>query len=359
MHILFISGLDVRGGEARSLYQLITQIRDKVQASIVLPCGSPLVEKYQSLGCKVYQVHYHSCLQSIPSQKWKLLVKYPSRLAQYLVGKFGGVSSISRQINMTTVDIIHANSSREDLGALLAQKYHKPIIWHLREFGDLDYPCYSYRRDYVRFMDNAATEFIAISDAVREHWVKKGLSAERIVRIYNGVDTNVQQKDYRKKNNDGIVRFLIIGFLSEAKGQHELISAIGLLPESIKGTIQLDIVGGYNSSYFALLKATVGKMGLENTIHFLGYDKDIANKVWRYDCGFMCSRSEGFGRVTVEYMMAGLPVIASDSGANSEIVKDGKNGLLYQQGNLNDRPSHPMDRLRRLFAVAADRQGRG
>ena len=44
-------------------------------------------------------------------------------------------------------------------------------------------------------------------------------------------------------------------------------------------------------------------------------------------------KDEGFGRVTIEYMMAGLCVIASDTGANSELIEDGKSGLLYQYGN--------------------------
>jgi len=47
----------------------------------------------------------------------------------------------------------------------------------------------------------------------------------------------------------------------------------------------------------------------------------------------MCSRSEGFGRVTAEYMHAQLGIIASDSGANPELIEDGVTGLLFKSGD--------------------------
>ena len=45
----------------------------------------------------------------------------------------------------------------------------------------------------------------------------------------------------------------------------------------------------------------------------------------------MCSKAEGFGRVTAEYMHAGLGVIASDCGANPELIQNEKTGLLYNK----------------------------
>jgi hypothetical protein len=50
----------------------------------------------------------------------------------------------------------------------------------------------------------------------------------------------------------------------------------------------------------------------------------------------MCSRLEAFGRVTVEAMLCKKPVIGANTGGTLDIVKDGKNGLLYQFGNVSD-----------------------
>ena len=43
----------------------------------------------------------------------------------------------------------------------------------------------------------------------------------------------------------------------------------------------------------------------------------------------MSSPYEAFGRVTIEYMMAGLPVIGRNGGATPEIIKENETGMLY------------------------------
>ena len=50
----------------------------------------------------------------------------------------------------------------------------------------------------------------------------------------------------------------------------------------------------------------------------------------------VCSNREAFGRVTVEAMFAGNPVLAADSGANIELVQDKKNGRIYKNKDLVD-----------------------
>ena len=47
----------------------------------------------------------------------------------------------------------------------------------------------------------------------------------------------------------------------------------------------------------------------------------------------MCSRSEAFGRVTVEYLRRGRPVIGTRSGGTPELVEDGVTGFLYEPGD--------------------------
>ncbi len=47
------------------------------------------------------------------------------------------------------------------------------------------------------------------------------------------------------------------------------------------------------------------------------------------DCVLVCSKSEAFGRVTIEGMKSGRVVIASNTGAGSELIEDGKNGYLF------------------------------
>ena len=50
----------------------------------------------------------------------------------------------------------------------------------------------------------------------------------------------------------------------------------------------------------------------------------------------VCSRNEAFGRVTVEGMLAGRPVVGARCAATAELIEDGVNGFLYAHGNAKD-----------------------
>ena len=101
--------------------------------------------------------------------------------------------------------------------------------------------------------------------------------------------------------------------------------------------LHVDIVGGLEQSDFVdKLQRRVDELRLNDIVTFQGYKENFRERLFEYDCGLMCSRSEAFGFVTVEYMAAGLPVIAAATGANPEIVIDGKVGLLYNPEVPND-----------------------
>ena len=184
-------------------------------------------------------------------------------------------------------------------------------------------------------MNKSATEFIAISEAVMNHWINKGIRRDKIIQIYNGVRENDTIKSNYPKKGD-VIRLVMMGSLNETKGQHYVIKAIALLPEEDRKRIQVDIVGDGVTAYTKILEKLIKINHLSEQVRLLGYKKDFYRYLSKYDCGIMCSRSEGFGRVTVEYMMAGLPVIVSDTGANPEIVNHGVNGLLHKYGDVID-----------------------
>ena len=252
----------------------------------------------------------------------------------YWFGRICAVNELEKQLDIHKIDLIHSNSSREDLGALIANKYKIPLIWHIREFGDRDYSCYSYRKNYIDYMNQSACRFIAVSDAVRAHWIKKGIQREKINCVYNGIS----QRDIVIKSEDALIcnnkqlRMALLGCISSTKGQAWAIEAIKKLADE-KIYISLDIIGDGAKAYIKKLKKKIYGYGLQDLIAFKGYLKNPGEQLYQYDIGLMCSKDEGFGRVTVEYMMAGLCVIASDTGANKELIEDGESGLIYQYGN--------------------------
>ena len=337
MHILYVADGDSKYGAPNSLLQLVSEIRkidSTLKVSVVVTKNSDRIEDYQKLGCDVYRVFYEPFYQGIPYEYWKVPIKLIFRGILYLYGCCVSVGELERQLDMEKVDIIHANSSREDFGARVAEEYGIPLVWHIREFSDLHYRCFSYRRNYIDYMNQSACRFIAVSDAVRAHWIKKGIQREKINCVYNGIS----QRDIVIKSEDALIcnnkqlRMALLGCISSTKGQAWAIEAIKKLADE-KIYISLDIIGDGAKAYIKKLKKKIYGYGLQDLIAFKGYLKNPGEQLYQYDIGLMCSKDEGFGRVTVEYMMAGLCVIASDTGANKELIEDGESGLIYQYGN--------------------------
>ncbi len=86
------------------------------------------------------------------------------------------------------------------------------------------------------------------------------------------------------------------------------------------------------------LEALVSELGLDEQVRFTGWVVDARAWLVRYDIFVLPSFLEGFPLSTLEAMLAGIPVVASDVGGVSEAVRDGDTGLLV--------PPHDVEALR-------------
>ena len=129
---------------------------------------------------------------------------------------------------------------------------------------------------------------------------------------------------------------IIAGGVCEAKGQYYAIEALSYLPEQIKKNVYLDIAGWADPKYLKKLEKLIKECELESQVKFLGARNDLYEIYKEYDVGLTCSRAEGFGRVTAEYMYAGLCVIGSNTGATPELIEDNKDGLIYDYQNIHE-----------------------
>lgn len=84
----------------------------------------------------------------------------------------------------------------------------------------------------------------------------------------------------------------------------------------------------------ASLRQRVRDLGLEGRILFPGWREDIPHLMAAMDVFLLSSRNEGQGRVLVEAMAVGLPVVAMRSGGVSEVVVQGETGLLVEPGDI-------------------------
>lgn len=78
------------------------------------------------------------------------------------------------------------------------------------------------------------------------------------------------------------------------------------------------------------------RLGVDKNVEFLGFRTDIDKLLALSDVGVSASRQEGLGLNLIEEMSAGLPVVATQDRGHREIVVNGKNGYLFEQGDVAD-----------------------
>lgn len=334
MKVLYVIDPGTIGGASESFLELIRSMSSKGIECIVCVCSENCYNRrIESVGGRVVITGHTSVMEPLSPFRWKRPIKYPIRWLLYRYRRETALKVISRLIDISTIDLVHTNSARNDLGCYIKKQYGIPHIVHFREFGDLDFDCIMLNDRYIDNMNKYSTCFIAISEAVKNHWIGKGLDRKKVKVIYNGVhseDIGVSSDEDKYRTN---MRMVISGGICEAKGQLLIAEALSKLPDETRKHITVDMLGWNDPHYLKLIEDFSHQHGLENHIRIVGSVNDVHKRLKDYQIGLTCSRSEGFGRVTAEYMHAQLCVIASDSGANPELIEDGKTGILFRSSN--------------------------
>lgn len=173
-----------------------------------------------------------------------------------------------------------------------------------------------------------------------------GINLEKF-KPQNTIDKNKLREYYGYKESDFIL--IYVGELSRRKNQKLLINALSVLKDQIPN-IKLLLVG---SGPLELdYKKHVFKLGLVDTVEFLGYRTDVPNLMALSDIGVSSSRQEGLPVNIMEAMATGLPLIVADSRGNRDLVKDGENGFVVSKDNTYQFA----DAISRLYASLGDRE---
>ena len=234
--------------------------------------------------------------------------------------------------------IIHSNSSATLIGYNFSRLLKAPHVWHIREFGLQDYNFeYNFNYDYFQACLSKAHTAIAISKAVYEKRVANCSASNKTI-IYNGVifkdelQKNKTTISTQNNNASAVFTFGIIGLISKEKNQLDAIEALRFLKSENKN-VQLLIAGNYaDGDYFTFLNKKIEDYNLQQNAQFLGFLKNTNGFYNKINCLLICSKHEAFGRVTIEAMSYGIPVIGFNNAGTAEIIQDKYNGLLYYNG---------------------------
>lgn len=331
--VLYILSRDEIGGAPKSTFKLLDILaqNDYIEPIIITPKRTVFNELASRNGYENYALKYnYNGTVSNPSII-RLLGK--SLINWYLDCK--SLAELNRKVDFNEVEVVHTSMSILELGLKISKKYNIPHIMHLREIPNEGWR-YLSSKQYLK-MNKYTDRFISISKFTEKNWIEFGLSNSKMSMIYNGIDPNEvvyvpSRKDIKKES----IKLVFAGTIKPMKGQLEFINSFFEISEDLRKKIFVDFVGFIeDQEYVNEIKNRITLLNMEDNVNFLGYMEDLNKQIGNYDVGIMGSKAEAFGRVTIEYMMAGLCIIATDGGANRELIDEGKSGFLYSIGDYS------------------------
>jgi glycosyltransferase involved in cell wall biosynthesis len=310
------------GGIELTAFQIGRQLTARGhRLSVIATHGGDLELPFRSIA---EHVSTHGNFQHTIFSKWQLLS--PLDLAPWARSTLSAV----RAARSARPDIIYANSFFSLPWALAtARVTGAPIVCHLH--GCAGAPLGRQASRWAR----GVGAFIAPSEFVRNEWVRNGLPAEKIQTIYGGVapgeyppgDATDQAESRRRLGlPPDVFTALFLGRVVPEKGVEVLLEAWKLVDiDPSEGTLL--IVGPGHPDYVRALAAGTDAV-------FLPTRADVIAPLHAADVVVVPSQwEEPFGRVVIEAMAAGRPVLASRSGGIPEILTGQFAGNLFEKGD--------------------------
>ncbi len=324
MRILFLAQYHEEYGSIRSLLDLADGLRSyDISPFFVIPAagGFSAMLAAQGFPFKILPVPWWMSAKDL-SLKSKLRAAREIRSA---------AREIEAQIRAWGINLVYTNSSVTPVGRLAAKRAGLPHIWHIREYGDLDF---NLRFIFPSWLSHriisGSGAVICHAKAVQAYHFKR--QRPGIHQIYNGV-ASLPIFDERLSKHQSTptlepYTFLMLSAISPKKGQEQAIRALASLRwQGIPA--RLILAGGGRQDYLSQLHALVTELDLQDWVSFPGFVTDPFPLYYQADCALVCSEYEAFSRVALEAMSTGLPVIGKNSGGTPEVIVDGETGLLY------------------------------
>jgi glycosyltransferase involved in cell wall biosynthesis len=304
----------LRAGSQVSILELLAH-RDPsfYRRLVVCPPGPDYVAEVERLGIAVHIAGAHP-------NNWRFT---PSDPVGTVLDVRAAMKAIDALVESENVRLIHAGSLVTALASLPAKRRHPSVRLVMHERG-LVYRAHT--RYLLRRVARSVDRFVATTETGKRRLGKWGVPSDKITVIPNGTDFHRRAPARDARKLSGPVVGLVANFARVKR--HELfVDVIERLPEPVRGVIVggvMPILGG--APYEAEVRAAAAR--LSDRIVFTGPRDDIAEWMASMDVLVCTSAHESFGRVLIEAMAVGTPVVATPVGAIPDVIDHGRTGLL-------------------------------
>lgn len=256
-----------------------------------------------------------------PVDKGFQKIFYLRHLQQTITREIKNIRALNKIISQIKPDIIHTNVGPLFTGHFAAKQNKIPHIWHVREYGDLDFNLYpipsksafhkKLRKDTAIFITKDLAKYNHAEESCQTHIVYNG------VRRYEDITFVEKKEPY----------FLCASRISPEKGHLEVIKAFCEFHKKFP-LYKLIILGDGNKAYIELLKKYCIANDLEKHVIFEGFQTNVKSYMTKARALIVASPAEGFGRMTAEACFDGCLVVGKKSCGTKEILEQ-TGGFLY------------------------------
>jgi glycosyltransferase involved in cell wall biosynthesis len=297
-----------RGGTEAQLLELLHNLdRDAIQPHLVLMRHTRAGRGLEPAGCPVLDLEVDTFVSDF----------FDLTLGQKVL-------RLSRYIRAHRIDVLHLYFRASTyLGLAAARLARVPKV--VRTQNNLGYWMAWYDREKWALL-NRWVDVLVVNTREGRHRVARAQRTDprKIVVLENGLDLGKYQRGPSRPSS-GPRRVGMVANLRPVKNPQAFVRAAAMLGRRYP---ELEFYVAGDGELRPRLEILAAELGVGNRCRFLGSVSDVADFLARLDVAVLCSDSEGMSNSLLEYMAAGLPIVATAVGGNRELIRDGREGLL-------------------------------
>lgn len=302
------------GGGEYSFIDLLTRLPNSWQAIVTVPGAGEVRSKLNGTGVSTRTIPLSQIRPWYAKNMMYTLTAY-----RKLCGEF-------------KPDLIYANGSRAAFYAgIIGSLLKIPVVWHCRvsESDSL----------FDQVLCKMCQKIITNSHATANRFKSKYQKKIRV--IYNGIDIDWLNRNSQPKPQLIEAEWKIVvtvARVSKLKRHDVVLSAFETVAKT-DPKVHLICVGekdSHDPEWWDTMLQKTAQSRFSGRIHWVGKVEDV--RPWYHSAwlSVLVSENEAFGRVIVESMACGTPVVATQSGGIPEIVRSGIDGYLVETGSVED-----------------------
>lgn len=350
--ILYIEKPTFVGGSVISLYELVRGLDTSRYEPLVVFYGpNPYCDRFRAVGVSVITLNDQPPVAVAVTGSQRDIAASLSRYGDWLATGYRAAKQVyllarrdwplarrlARLIKEEVIDLVHCNNSLNRAAVVAARLVGVPCICHVRMLHELSF--------VDRYLARYVNSFVYISRAVERCYRSQGIHAGKGHVVYDPFDleafkqidhTDESRAEFGLADQDWLISN--VGRLDWWKGHDYFLQAMAEVIQSHPNAKAL-IVGApdptpLSQAYYQRLQQLVTDLRLSGHVIFTGFRTDVPRIMAASDIVVhSASEPEPLGRVIVEAMAAGRPVVATGAGGVLDIIEDQVTGLLVPPKN--------------------------